>query len=124
MDDRNKSSLTSLLKDKGFTHKKSKATGLKIGARDIIKDGIVVFSGDYKEVKEWLSSYEITNDDAERWKRAYSKTYIDICPTCYYFDSKDKICDMCDAGGIAPIQNHGKKPTEVELCSIYAKDKR
>ena len=45
--------------------------------------------------------------------------YIKICPSCYFYDKKAKVCDMCSQGHPHAINNHGSKPKEVKRCDVY-----
>jgi len=64
---------------------------------------------------------EITKEMALFRKEVEIESYIRKCPTCYFFDSKDYVCDMCDQGGFSVINNHGKRPSKVNNCSVYTK---
>jgi len=112
-----KNSLTNLLKDRGFTHRETSSKGLNIGTREIVKDDKVVFVGNYEEVKAWLDEYDIEDFNSSIYVEI--EKYIRLCPTCHHFDKKDKVCDMCDYGGLAVRNNHGLSPREVQVCDVY-----
>ena len=64
-------------------------------------------------------SYEITEHEASIRRSVEIYKYIRLCPTCSLYDSKSKVCDMCDQGWPSATDNNGKKPTEVQACDVY-----
>jgi hypothetical protein len=66
-----------------------------------------------------VENKEITKKEALSRIEIEINKYIRLCHTCYFFDKKQKVCDMCDYGGLSVTNNHGLKPSQVQRCDVY-----